>query len=132
MHECDADVLTFCATSDHLARCQDFSSLLPLKPTIVKAYTPADAGSELRTLLLKRRGEETAKKFGHTLFVKYGGHLLLQEITLQRIIDCAQAGRLETRDRLQKEISWESNWLDKFGESLLEVVHTIFPLHDLP
>ncbi|OCH86117.1 P-loop containing nucleoside triphosphate hydrolase protein [Obba rivulosa] len=67
-----------------------------MKRSAIKAYIPGDTESELRTRLLNWRDEQMEKKFGRALFMNYGSGLLLPETSIQRVIDCAQAGKLRT------------------------------------
>ncbi|EMD33043.1 hypothetical protein CERSUDRAFT_76752 [Gelatoporia subvermispora B] len=59
---------------------------------------------------------------------KFGGHILLQELDLQRVLECAQAGQLKTREHIREELNCSGRWLQDFSESLLSVVHSVFPI----
>ncbi len=81
----------------------------------------------LRSALFNWRDERTAELFGATVLHNFGGSVVLPMDTITRIIDCAQAGKLATIDNLKREITWRNDLFDKFGQALLDTIHSVFP-----
>ncbi len=93
-----------------------------------KAHSPPSDSDALRTLLFDWRDERTREEMGDAVLEDLGGCLILPVRMLVRIVDCAQAGKLQTLDNLKHEIPvWPSDLMEKYGESLLAVIHSVFP-----
>ncbi|KAM5532113.1 hypothetical protein V8D89_014206 [Ganoderma adspersum] len=89
--------------------------------------TPSDSDL-LRDALFDWRDERTREDIGDTILEDFGGCLILPAQMVILIVDCAQAGKLQTLDNLKHEIPvWPNDLMEKNGESLLAVIHSVFP-----
>lgn len=67
--------------------------------------------------------DQTAKfEFPPGVFSEYGANLLMADDILQRIVDCAHAGKISTIDDLQKQTRWKPSSAAKHGEQLLSII----------
>lgn len=99
-----------------------------MKKSSIKPYEPTPTTSALRKALFKWRDECTVNVFNSTIFSDYSGHLILPLTILNRIVDCAQAGKLASLDNLKREITWKGDYFDQYGSTLLDIVHAYYPL----
>ncbi|GBE79277.1 hypothetical protein SCP_0204750 [Sparassis crispa] len=79
--------------------------------------------------LFQWRDEITVKKFTESAFTNFGGNLFLPTTIVQRIVDCAHAGKLTSLEQLKKEVAWRKDWMDEYGKPILEIVRLSHPLH---
>ncbi|KAL6300824.1 hypothetical protein BKA93DRAFT_712309, partial [Sparassis latifolia] len=94
------------AAFEHLASVPTMQASKTTKKSNIKPYDATSSEHDLRTLLLEWRDKTVRETFGAAIFTNYGGNILLPTLLLQRIVDCAHAGKLTSLEQLKKETSW--------------------------
>ena len=95
------------------------STVKPLKVTkeVVKA----------RKDLYEWRRNKAEARFGADLVAQHGSHLLMPDSVVDRIVACAQVGKLPNLRTLMVETGWRQDLAEEYGESLLAVVCQHYP-----
>ncbi|EPS94524.1 hypothetical protein FOMPIDRAFT_1055021 [Fomitopsis schrenkii] len=93
----------------------------------IKVYDPGAAERDLRAALFTWRDSEMKKLFTVQGFSDYGGKLFMPSPILKRIVDCAHGGKLWTLSDFKKEIPWRLDWIEQYGEIILDLVRYHFP-----
>ncbi|KAF8148031.1 hypothetical protein B0H34DRAFT_833812 [Crassisporium funariophilum] len=105
---------------------------LPAKGTVTKKSTIKTFETDALHLELKRalymwRREKAVSKFSPSVVRTYGGKLVLGDDTVDWLIACAQAHKLNNILELAKETNLPSAWITELGESVLAMIHSHFP-----
>ncbi|EPQ49751.1 hypothetical protein GLOTRDRAFT_134655 [Gloeophyllum trabeum ATCC 11539] len=103
-----------------------------MKKASIKPYEPTVETRDLWQVLLAWRNEAAHKALSASVLNKFGSEFFIAVKTLKRIVDCAQAGKLNNLETLRLETSWRKVWVDEYGPSLLEKVHNCFPINIAP
>ncbi|KIL55527.1 hypothetical protein M378DRAFT_173577 [Amanita muscaria Koide BX008] len=85
-----------------------------------------------REELYNWRHEHATARFGAGLVATHGSHLLMPDSMIDRIITCAQVAKLPDLNSLIVETGWRQDLAEKYGMSLLTVVHTRYPHQNAP
>ena len=101
--------------------------LKQIRKSHIKTYNPGLAERELRATLLSWRDGRAKELFNPQLFSDLGGKLFMPAPIIQRIIDCAHGGKLTSIADIRKEVAWQQDWIDIFGDAILDMVHISFP-----
>lgn len=80
-----------------------------------------------RSELYNWRRSKAEAEYGADLVDDYGPHLLMPDVMIDRIVACAQAGKLPDSKMLAIETGWRQDLIDQYGQSLLAVVHALYP-----
>ncbi|KZT63806.1 hypothetical protein DAEQUDRAFT_770277 [Daedalea quercina L-15889] len=99
-----------------------------MKKSTIKKHEPGKVERELRTALFKWRDTKSLEVFGLPVFLTYSGDLFMSVDVIQRVIDCAHAGKLTTITTLKHELEWNHDWIESYGNTLLAIVGQICPL----
>ena len=103
----------------------------PQKSTI-KNFTMTSVDRELKAALFEWRARTAPVKFPSALVRDFGAKILLSNDIINRIVTCAQAGKLSSTADLSKETKWKKKLVSKFSESLLAIVHIHRPIDTPP
>ncbi|KAH9833827.1 P-loop containing nucleoside triphosphate hydrolase protein [Rhodofomes roseus] len=102
----------------------------PMKGTrksTIKPYDSGQADLDLRNALVKWRAEETSTRYGPAALRNHGGSLILPDKALDRVIDCAHAGKLLSLEDVKRELPASQDWVDRYTGPLLQLVREAFP-----
>lgn len=91
----------------------------------IKKYEVAQNHCSLRKDLHDFRVQSAVQKFGRPAFAMMGHALMMSDEILQRIVDCADNGKIHTVDDLSRETRWI--WAREFFPSILPLIHKHFP-----
>lgn len=91
----------------------------PSRATIQK-YSTAKHNMELWDDLHNFRKKQTVTKFGHPALKNNGPGMFMSNAVLQRIIDCAQFGKIQTISDLAKETRWPRS--SEYGGEILTMI----------
>ncbi|KAI0639543.1 P-loop containing nucleoside triphosphate hydrolase protein [Trametes polyzona] len=98
-----------------------------MKKSHIKPSPHTPSSRRLREVLFDWRDQRTLEKFGAAILSDFGGNLFLPTTILDRIVLCAQAGKLSTVDALRRESGWRPEWIDQYGESIMGMCNEIYP-----
>jgi len=87
---------------------------------------------ELKAALFEWRARTAPLKFPPALVHNFGAKILLSNDIINRIVACAQAGKLSSTADLSKETKWKKELVSEFGESLLAIVRIHRPIEPPP
>ncbi|KAG6808405.1 hypothetical protein H0H92_004256 [Tricholoma furcatifolium] len=82
---------------------------------------------ELKNTLKVWREEVATSKFGKLPVRRFGAKLLMADKTVERLVACAQAQKLQSINDIIKETSWRHDWAEKHGEKILETIEAHIP-----
>lgn len=98
----------------------------------MKQYDAADHDRKLFLELEKWRDERAIEALGCANFEEWGAEMFMSDETLQRLVDCAHVGKLQTVEAIHRETRWRKDHTVKFGTSLLEIITMCAPALSLP
>lgn len=92
------------------------------------------ACKDLRRALYDWRREHALEIFGESVVETLGAKLLVPDEVVERLVSCSQAFKIITVPDILKETGWtyEDNWLQDLGESLLALLHAHFSIPQPP
>ncbi|CDO77881.1 hypothetical protein BN946_scf184690.g2 [Trametes cinnabarina] len=99
-----------------------------MKKSSIKPYDSTPLCESLRKALIGWRNDRAVQHFGRFPVQNFGSNLFLPLTTLNRLVDCAQAGKVVSLDSLKKEIVWQQDFFEQYGTALLDLIHSHFPL----
>jgi ATP-dependent DNA helicase RecQ len=85
---------------------------------------------DLRNALHEFRKTQCIQKFGKATFSDLGSGIIMPQRVLQRIVDCAHAGKIKTHGDLIKETRWSG--VEEYGEEVLRLVMLHSPSTFIP
>ena len=91
----------------------------------IKPYEVGDSHRALKKDLHDFRVRSSVQKFGRPAFAMMGHGLVMSDETLQRIVDCADQGKIQTAENLSRETRWI--WAREFFPDILQLIHKHFP-----
>lgn len=100
--------------------------------TNVKQYDAAEHDRELFSELQKWRDEKAMVALGYATFEEWGAEMFMSDETLQRLVDCAHVGKLQTVEAIHRETHWRKDHIAKFSPSLLEIITLCAPAPSVP
>lgn len=89
--------------------------------TKVRAYTREEADMRLRAALNAWRQATMVANFGEALMKEVGSSLVLPDVQLERIVDCAHGGAIKSVDDLRREVDWY--FTDELGLDILDIIN---------
>ena len=89
----------------------------------MKPLRLTDEAVESRDVLYTWRRETAEARYGTHIVTVYGSHMIMSDNMIDRVIACAQAGKLHSIQHLINETGWRHDLASQYGESLLAVVH---------
>ncbi|KAH9839264.1 P-loop containing nucleoside triphosphate hydrolase protein [Rhodofomes roseus] len=98
-----------------------------LRKSTIKRYDLGQQERDLRNALLKWSDDETESIYGPTVLNIYAGSLFLPLDMLDRIVDCAHAGKLSSREDFKREIVSAKDWAERYMDKVLEIIRGIYP-----
>ncbi|KAF8193661.1 hypothetical protein BJ912DRAFT_924339 [Pholiota molesta] len=93
----------------------------------VKPFTMSDADRNFKTDLQTWRRHVASAKFNGPTVRTLGVRILMPDQILDRIIDCAHAGKIVNVEQLAKESGWGKERLIEFGEDLIKMILKHYP-----
>lgn len=96
--------------------------------TTVKDYEAEHWHMELRNALDNFREMQTIKQFGIARLKNSGSSVIMSDTVLKRIVDCAHAGKIKSKDDLQHETRWSR--ASTLADDVLSLIaaHQVVPL----
>ncbi|KAH9929414.1 P-loop containing nucleoside triphosphate hydrolase protein [Fomitopsis serialis] len=122
---CSPDAPCFAAVAPH--EC-DAAPPQPRASRIKKDTTISPAGRDLRTALDTFRRERTINKYGRALLDNLGASVVLPDNAIDRLVECAQAGKIKSLDDVQREVGKKWGKAREYGEEVAAIIRRIFPL----
>ncbi|OBZ67436.1 ATP-dependent helicase SGS1 [Grifola frondosa] len=107
---------------EHLAAPAASQTTRVMKKSHIKPYDLATPDRDLRRALLDWRDIKALQEFDQATLIDYGSDIFMSVSTIQRVIDCAHAGKLSNLESLRRELDWDGEWTDSYGASLLELI----------
>ncbi|TFY54480.1 hypothetical protein EVJ58_g8840 [Rhodofomes roseus] len=98
-----------------------------LRKSTIKRYDLGQQERDLRNALLKWSDDETDSIYGPTVLNIYAGSLFLPLDMLDRIVDCAHAGKLSLREDFKREIVSAKDWAERYMDKVLEIIRGVYP-----
>jgi hypothetical protein len=98
----------------------------PRNRATVKDYKAERHDMELRAALDNFRRQETIRKFGLSRLKNSGPGLIMPNAILKRIVDCAHAMKINSKEDLQLETQWSR--ANIYSEEIL----TLIKIHHAP
>ncbi|KAH7917502.1 P-loop containing nucleoside triphosphate hydrolase protein [Leucogyrophana mollusca] len=105
---------------------KDFARVSIPKPTTapsrskIKDYTAARSDMELRDALHDYRKTLCIQKFGPANFKNYGAGAVMSHAILQRIVDCAHACKIQSKEDLARETKWGG--ANEYGDEVVKLI----------
>ncbi|KAH9938065.1 P-loop containing nucleoside triphosphate hydrolase protein [Fomitopsis serialis] len=93
-----------------------------------EGHTISPAGRDLRTALDTFRRERTINKYGRALLDNLGASVVLPDDAIDRLVECAQAGKIKSLDDVQREVGKKWGKAREYGEEVAAIIRRIFPL----
>jgi hypothetical protein len=98
----------------------------PSKSTMdVLNPTPKDLA--LKTALKDWRQSTAFLKFRPATIRNLGVRILMTDVVLNRIVDCAHFGKLTAVEQLLKETTWPRERIQEFGETIITLINDHHP-----
>jgi hypothetical protein len=85
---------------------------------------------DLATALHEFRRQKTIEKFGRASLRNHGPGAIMGNDILDRIVDCAHAGRISSKEELRKETRWAG--VNDYGDEVLSLIQAHCPLPPRP
>ena len=94
---------------------------VPAKSNI-KAFQMTSANNTLQHVLFSWREENASQKFPKAIVHDQGSTIFLSDEIVTCIIECVHAGKVGMKADLLKETKWRQDWVEEFGDALLNLV----------
>jgi hypothetical protein len=79
----------------------------------------------LRDALQDWRDTTTQQRYGYASLIDFGGTLVMPTDVLDRIVACAHAGKIATKDDLAKETRWDE--VELYSPEILKLIEDFKP-----
>jgi hypothetical protein len=97
----------------------------PARSRIQSSYKATSKDMELTDALHDFRKRKTTEKFGRSVLKNAGPGVIMPNATLDRIVDCAHYGKIQSIDELMKETRW--NYSSEYGKDILILIRMSHP-----
>lgn len=98
----------------------------------IKPFTMSGADYTFKKDLQDWRRRAAVTKFGTPRVRTLGVRILMPEPTLNRIVDCAHAGKILNKEQLLKESGWGKERVEEFAEDVIAMIHRHYPPAPVP
>jgi hypothetical protein len=82
----------------------------------------------LKTALKDWRQSTALIKFHPATIRNLGVRILMTDVVLYRIADCAHYGKLATVDQFLKETTWPNERVQEYGQAIIALIREHYPL----
>jgi hypothetical protein len=99
------------------------------------AFIPSPKDLDLKTALKDWRQSTAFVKFRPATIRNLGVRILMTDVVLNRIVDCAHFGKLTAVEQLLKETTWPKERVQEFGQTIITLIsdhHPPAPVNTAP
>ena len=82
----------------------------------------SDAGRDLRTALDDFRRQQMVEKHGSSLLDALGASIIMPNAILERLVECAEAKKIESAVDLQREVGKKWTKARELGGAVVEII----------